>query len=94
MAGKWELIGLDVIDMYDNVLKVKTIPKGLAMAFEEYDVDSRNWVVTSGTVNQIHLCYFRTSFPRLQRFCNPARQVFERCFHLEKAAVVVCLNDQ
>ncbi|UTT43501.1 Ig-like domain-containing protein [Exiguobacterium aurantiacum] len=51
MAGKWELIGLDVIDMYDNVLTVKSIPKGLAMAFEEYDVDSRNWVVTSGTVN-------------------------------------------
>ena len=51
MAGKWELIGLDVIDMYDNVLTVKSIPKGLAMAFEEYDVTSRNWVVTSGTVN-------------------------------------------
>ncbi|MFN3634066.1 hypothetical protein, partial [Exiguobacterium profundum] len=33
------------------VLTVKSIPKGLAMAFEEYDVDSRNWVVTSGTVN-------------------------------------------
>ncbi|MFC4682440.1 Ig-like domain-containing protein [Exiguobacterium sp. s149] len=51
MAGKWELIGLDVIDMYDNVLTVKSIPKGLTMAFEEYDVTSRNWVVASGTVN-------------------------------------------
>lgn len=51
MSGKWELVGLELIDMYENKLYVKSIPKGLTMAFEEYDVDSRNWVVANGTVN-------------------------------------------
>lgn len=50
IAGKWELVGLELIDMYENKLKVKSVPKKMIVTFEEYDVHSRNFVVANGTV--------------------------------------------